>query len=150
MDLSKESRIAECEKVCQDKNKTPYEKLATLCWNIWLPWYDVVHEVTGQYIECPYCETELTPKDVTKDSDICYIDIDDKNKIYFCISMPCCGEQIYITNNWQGQNTEIWEEARSRYRKIFLETDAEYQQAKNWYKIICDHIYDKEFLNGRV
>ena len=149
MDLSTESRIIECEKICQDIDKTPWEKLVGLVWYIWAPWYDVTHEVTGQYIECPYCGTELTPKDVTKDLDFCQIVINSENKPYFEITMPCCSKPVFTTSKYASKEN-LWEEARTRYRQHFLEKDKEYKQAKDWYKVICDHIYDQEFLNGKT
>ena len=147
MDLSIKSRIIECEKICQDINKTPWEKLVGLVWYVWLPWYDVTHEVTGQYIECPYCGTELTPKDITSDLDFCCIVVNSDNKPYFEIKMPCCGKEVFSTSKYISKEN-LWEEARRRYHQLFLERNQKYQQAKDWYKAICDAIYDKELLNN--
>lgn len=55
--------------------------------------------------------------------------------------MPCCGKPVFTTSKYASKEN-LWEEARTRYRQHFLEKDKEYKQAKDWYKAICDHIYD--------
>ena len=143
--MTNEEKIQECEKICTDANKIPWQKFKEITYYYCLPYEEI--DITND-INCPICTEFLTQYSITDDFDICAITVDG-GKAFYEITTPCCGKVIYTTDNWKSNlytEADMWEEARNRYRKHFLEASETYDRAKAQYATLCDLIYDKDFL----
>lgn len=136
--MSTDEMFQECEEICANPDKTPWEKFE-----------QIIHYYTNSNDNrCPGCNKLLTSDDVKDDFDICAIIADD-GEAFYDVHTPCCGKLIYTTDKWNSNlhtETEMWEEARTRYHNEFLAQNEKYQYAKEQYRTICDLIFDKAFL----
>ena len=132
------------ETVCQNIDLTPWQKLKHLCWNNWRNWYDVSHEISNNYINCPYCGQQVIPEDVEEDSAICELSIGNNNELWYNIIMPCCKEEVYTTQVWNTSHEyELLQITRQNYEEIYKLKQRSYEAAKRRYNTICDLIFDK-------
>ena len=141
--MTNEEKIQECEKICANAYKTPWEKFKELTYYYCL--FDQEVDISNE-INCPICTEFLTQYSITDDFDICSI-IVEGNKAFYEITTPCCGEVIYTTDNWKSNlytEADMWEEARNRYRKNFLDANEQYELAKKQYATLCDLIYERD------
>ena len=136
--MSTDEMFQECEEICADPDKTPWEKFE-----------QIIHYYTDSNDNrCPGCNKLLTSNDVKNDFDICDITVDN-GEAFYDVYTPCCGKLIYTTDKWYANDIvekELWEKARLKYYNKFINENYKYLYAKRQYRTICDLIFDKEFL----
>ena len=141
--MTTEEKIQECEEICINIDKTPWQKFKELIYHYCDPYEKI--NIQGN-IDCPICESYLDNNDVMDDFDICSI-IVENDKAFYEIVTPCCGATIYTTDNWRSNlhtEDEMWNEARNRYRENFLQAGKTYDYAKQHYITLCDLIYERD------